>query len=46
MIELINKTESSSFDEDDIHIIRFLSEKIGEYLNMIWETRNNNLEDE
>ncbi|HNT29220.1 MAG TPA: GAF domain-containing protein [bacterium] len=46
MMELINKKESSAFDEDDIHILRFVSEKLGEYLNMIWEARNNNLEDE
>lgn len=46
MIELINKTESSSFDEDDIHILRFVSDKIGEYLHMSWESRNNNLDDE
>ncbi len=45
MIELINKKESSSFDEDDIHILRFISEKVGEYLYTLWESRNNDLEE-
>jgi len=45
MMELINKKESSSFDEDDIHILRFISEKLGEYLYTLWESRNNDLEE-
>ncbi len=45
MVELINKKETSSFDEDDIQILRFVSEKLGEYLNFIWEQKNNSFDD-
>lgn len=45
ILELINKKESSSFDEDDLDVIRFISEKLGEYINGIWDSRNNNFDD-
>lgn len=45
IIELINKKESSSFNEDELEILRFIGEKIGEYMHMIWDQKNNDLEE-
>ncbi len=45
IIELINKKEKSSFDEDDISILRFISEKAGEYLSYMWDQKNNNFDE-
>jgi hypothetical protein len=45
VLQLINKSDSYQFNEDDMEYLRFISEKMAEYFHMMWVTKDNNLED-
>lgn len=45
VIELINKKNSYRFNEDDMEFLRFISEKMAEFMHSKWTESNNNLED-
>ena len=44
VIELINKKGSTCFDENDVAILKFIGDKLAEYINFIWDNTNNDLE--
>lgn len=45
VLELINKKNSYRYNEDDMEFLRFISEKMAEFMHSKWSESNNNLED-
>ncbi|HNW81895.1 MAG TPA: GAF domain-containing protein [bacterium] len=45
VIELINKKNSYRFNEDDLEFLRFIADKMAEFLHAKWTESNNNFEE-